>query len=66
MEAEDDVRGRAIVRAYSFEVEQRLPEGHDAYILGQALAHNRETTDRNAMTRWRTFFDPVPNDGASQ
>lgn len=49
---------RSIVRSYSFEVEQRLPEGHQARPLGLALVAERENGSLDEITTpWRAFFE---------
>lgn len=48
---------RQIVRAYSFEVEERLPPGNDAHVLAQVLSHSEASLD--AVTEpWRALFEP--------
>jgi hypothetical protein len=54
----DDAReARRLVRAYSGDVEGRLPHGSDAHVLGQVLAHNSQDP-RDIANPWRKFFDP--------
>jgi hypothetical protein len=58
--ASDDVReSRKLVRMYSWDVEERLPPGSDAYILGQVLGQEASRDDlQSLMTPWRKFFEP--------
>ncbi|KAK2776167.1 phytanoyl- dioxygenase family protein [Colletotrichum kahawae] len=47
---------RQIVRAYSFEVEERLPPERDAHDLAHVLAQNQGSRD-DARDPWRSFFE---------
>lgn len=47
---------RQIVRAYSFEVEERLPPERDAHDLAHVLAQNQGIRD-DARDPWRSFFE---------
>ncbi|KAI3321962.1 hypothetical protein HD806DRAFT_502412 [Xylariaceae sp. AK1471] len=62
----DDAReSRRLVRAYSGDVEGRLPHGSDAQVLGQVLAHNSPDS-RDIANPWRKFFDPPETDETDQ
>ncbi|KAF4431043.1 hypothetical protein CFRS1_v008735 [Colletotrichum fructicola] len=53
---------RQIVRAYSFEVEERLPPESDAHGLAHILAQ-RQRSENNAQDPWRPFFESVGASG---
>jgi hypothetical protein len=51
-----DRAAQAVVRAYSFEVDDRIPAGHPARPLGQVLAQDREDLSR-LIQPWRCFYE---------
>lgn len=54
----DDAReSRRIVRMYSWDVEERLPSGSNAQVLGHVLAQERGDP-RDIAEPWRRFFEP--------
>ena len=57
--ASDDVReSRKLVRMYSWDVEERLPPGSDAHVLGQVLSKEASRDDPQSLTApWRKFFE---------
>ncbi len=56
--ATDDAReSKKLVRMYSFDVEERLPPGNDAHVLGQVLGEDRGDL-QDLIAPWRKFFDP--------
>lgn len=57
MATEDMHMSRNAVRAYSWEVEDRLPLENDAHALGIILANDRDDID-NLTAPWRKFFEP--------
>ncbi|KUI53386.1 hypothetical protein VP1G_00696 [Cytospora mali] len=67
MEMGMEVDARSIVRSYSFEVEQRLPEGTPAHTLGQALVAERRNGGLDNVTApWRAFFEPKVTEAAQR
>lgn len=46
-----------IVRSYSWEVEERLPPGSEAVVLGHVLAEDARR-EENQVDTWRQYFDP--------
>ncbi|KAF2104705.1 hypothetical protein NA57DRAFT_70913 [Rhizodiscina lignyota] len=59
MASDEDLESRRIVRMYSWDFEERLPEDSEAYALGQVLCDDRG--DRESITEpWRKFFEPAP------
>lgn len=58
MSADGSFEAMAIVRSYSFEVEQRLGEGTGARHLSQALVDERSSGRLEDITSpWRSFFE---------
>jgi hypothetical protein len=58
MTADLSFEATAVVRSYSFEVEQRLGEGVGARNLSQALVEQRESGHLEDITSpWRSFFE---------
>lgn len=70
MAAEDELESRRMVRMYSFDVEERLPPGSNAYVLGQALeqevgVHVSGRDLESVTAPWRRFYEawePGEND----
>lgn len=56
MAANMEMQSATIVRAYSFEVEQRIPPGNSAHVLGHVLAE-RERGEPDLTAPWRVFFE---------
>lgn len=57
----------AVVRSYSFEVEQRLGEGIGARHLSQALVEQRNSGHLDDITSpWRSFFEANSSNSASR
>lgn len=58
MSADVSFEATAVVRSYSFEVEQRLGEGIGARHLSQALVEQRNSGHLEDITSpWRSFFE---------
>lgn len=58
MSADIPFEATALVRSYSFEVEQRLGEGMGARHLSQALLEERNCGHLEDITSpWRSFFE---------
>lgn len=64
----DDIsfEATAVVRSYSFEVEQRLGQGLAARHLSQALVEERNSGHLEDVTSpWRSFFEANDSDPSS-
>lgn len=58
MSTDVSFQATAVVRSYSFEVEQRLGEGIGARHLSQALVDQRNSGHLEDITSpWRSFFE---------
>lgn len=58
MSADISFEATAVVRSYSFEVEQRLGQGLGAHHLSQALVEERNSGHLEDVTSpWRSFFE---------
>lgn len=58
MSVDTSFEATAVVRSYSFEVEQRLGEGNGAHHLSQALVEQRNGGHLEDITSpWRSFFE---------
>lgn len=58
MSVDTSFEATAVVRSYSFEVEQRLGEGNGARHLSQALVEQRNGGHLEDITSpWRSFFE---------
>ncbi|KAF4879709.1 hypothetical protein CGCSCA1_v001046 [Colletotrichum siamense] len=53
---------RYLVRAYSFQAEERLPPGSDAHGLAHILAEQQGSRE-DAQDPWRRFFEPFHSSG---
>ncbi|KAF2432109.1 hypothetical protein EJ08DRAFT_648471 [Tothia fuscella] len=63
MALEDIKESKKLVRLYSFDVEERLPPGSEAHLLGQILSDDNGTPE-DLTAPWRKFFDShKPSDG---
>lgn len=65
----DDVsfEATAVVRSYSFEVEQRLGHGLGARHLSQALVEERNSGHLEDVTSpWRSFFEASNSNASSR
>jgi hypothetical protein len=55
--ASDDIReSKNLVRIYSFELEERLPPGNDAHVLGKILGEEDGSIE-SVSAPWRKFFE---------
>lgn len=55
---DDTVNAQHLVRAYSFEVEERLPADSNARPLARILAEHRGSA-HSSRDPWRLFFEPL-------
>lgn len=61
-EPTDPRAARKLVRMYSLEAAERLPQDNDAHFLAQVLKESVPESARNIISPWRRFFDPSPDE----
>ncbi len=60
MASNDEIESRNIVRMYSWEVEERIPNDADAHILGEAISQEAGPYEPQRLAApWYRFFEPT-------
>lgn len=67
MDADITFEATAVVRSYSFEMEQRLSDGVGARHMSQALVEQRNSGHLDDITSpWRSFFEANSSNSSSR